>query len=144
MAVTLLYRTASVLIAYESRTSKVCLAYLQRIWTSWCMPDDWVTYLTYNLRIITLAIRRVPWSYAEYAGHTQSTLVIHRVRWSYAEYAGHTQSTLVIRRVRWSYTEYAGHTLTYAGHTQSTLVIRRVRWSYTEYAGHTQSTLVLR
>ena len=141
------YRTASVLIAYEYRT-KVCLVYLQRIWTSWRMPDDRVTYLTYNLRdwrmsIVststhTVAIRRVRWSYT---GHTQSTLVIH---WSYPEYAGHTQSTLVIH---WSYAEYAGHTLViprarwsyaeYAGHT---LVIRRVRWSYT---GHTQSTLVI-
>ena len=35
-----MYRTASVLIAYEYRTSKVCLAYLQRIWTSWRMSDD--------------------------------------------------------------------------------------------------------
>ena len=37
---TVQYRTASVLIAYEYCTSKVCLPYLQRILTSWRMPDD--------------------------------------------------------------------------------------------------------
>ena len=80
-----MYRTASVLIAYEYRTSKVSMAYLQRIWTSWPMPDDRVTYLTYNLRIIMVAIRRV-----------------RRVRRSYAD-------------IRWSYAEYAVRTPTYAG-----------------------------
>ena len=34
------YRTANVLIAYEYCTSKVCLPYLQRILTSWRMPDN--------------------------------------------------------------------------------------------------------
>ena len=101
---TVQYRTASVLIAYEYRTSKVCLAYLQRIWTSWTMPDDWVIYLTYNLRIITVAIRRVRWSYAD-------------IRWSYTEYALHTPT-------------YAG----ICGHYRSkTLLIGSIRYPYGMY-----------
>ena len=89
------YRTATVLIAYEYRTSKVCLAYLQRIWTSWRMPDDRVTYLTYNLNIITVVIRRVRWSYA---GHTQSTLFVCRHTLAFVDICGHSRSkTLLIR-----------------------------------------------
>ena len=37
---TIQYGTASVLIAYEYRISKVCLTILQRIWTSWRLPDN--------------------------------------------------------------------------------------------------------
>ena len=75
-----MYRTASVLIAYEYRTSKVCLAYLQRIWTSWRMPDDRVTYLTHNYSSRTLVIRRIRCSYAG-AGRSSEVERSLMVRW---------------------------------------------------------------
>ena len=68
-----MYRTASVLIACEYRTSKVFLAYLQRIWTSWRMPDT-----EYTVHKPT---------YAGMCGHSRSkTLLIGSIRYVYTQF----------------------------------------------------------
>ena len=68
-----MYRTASVLIACEYRTSKVFLAYLQRIWTSWRMP-----HTEYTVHMPTCA---------GMCGHSPSkTLLIGSIRYVYTQF----------------------------------------------------------
>ena len=66
-----MYHTASILIACEYHTSKVCLAYLQDIWTFWHTPDDWVTYPYTRVCWHVLVIHRVC-SYTDICGHSRS------------------------------------------------------------------------